>query len=107
MTRQFVHLAALFVQPQPAAPSLNVIVSDAELDHRADAGERLDHGRQQRAITQRHQRVGRETGEQIVHLLGRQNGRFAFLDHMFGSADGMRRIGVLGSNRAEKRCKDG
>ena len=63
-----------------------------ELDHRADAGERVGHRREQRAIAQRYERVGREAGEQIVHLLGRQNRRFAFLDHMFWSAHGMGRI---------------
>ena len=92
MTRQFVHLAALFLQAQPAAPSLNVIVFDAELDDRADAGESVGHGRKQRAIAQRHQRVGREAGEQVVHLLGGENRRFAFLDHVFWSAHGMGRI---------------
>jgi hypothetical protein len=92
MTRQFVHLAAFFLQPQPAAASLDVIVFDAQLDHRADAGEGVGHGREQRAIAQRHQRVGREAGEQVVHLLGREHRRFALLDHMFWSAHGMGRI---------------
>ena len=57
MAGEFGHLAAFFVEPDPAAALLNVVVLDLHGDGRADAGEGVAHESDERAIAEADERA--------------------------------------------------
>ena len=95
-------LAPFLVQPHPAAAALHEVVADFHLQHGVDAGKGVDHGPDQGEIAQADK--GRflyrsvfalccadrlDALEQLAGFLGRQHGRLAFSDDVFGAAHGV------------------
>ncbi len=90
--RRFVFLAAFFVQAHPSAPSLAEIIPDVHLQHRADAGERVDHNADKRAVAQARESACVYRGEQSPCFLAVEHWRAAFGYDMPGSAHRVRRV---------------
>ncbi len=63
MARSFMFLAALLVQPNPAAASLREIIRDVHLQDRADPGKGIDHGADESAIAQTGECGGVDRGQ--------------------------------------------
>lgn len=80
-------LPALFVQPDPAAFAILVIVRDVHAHHGRDAGEGVDHRRDQSAVAQAHQVGHIDRIQESSRFKSREHRRLAAFDHMFGSAD--------------------
>jgi hypothetical protein len=67
MAGHLVFLAALFVEPYPAAPALGEVVAHLHFDDGVHAGDGVDHDADQRAVAQTPgQRVGRDGVQQRV-----------------------------------------
>ena len=106
MTGAGMLLAALPVQPDPAAATLQEVVSDPHSQNGADAGEAVDHGADERPIAQTYQQgflglspvtvlPGLErldAVEQGAGFLGGQYRRLALLEGVFGAAHGVGRV---------------
>ena len=92
MAGDLVLLAALLVQPDPAAASLRVVVLDLHPYHRADAGEGVDHHPDQRAIAQPLKRAGINGVEQGARLVAGKHGGLAALDHVFRASHRVCRV---------------
>ena len=88
-----VEFAALFVEAQPPALALLVVVFHVHADDGADPGEGVDHGGQQRPIPEPRGLGEVDRVEQRAGLAGGKHGGLALLDHVFGTSDGSGRIG--------------
>ena len=86
-------LAALFVEAQPPALSLLVVVLDVHADHGAHAGEGVDHGGEQSPVAEPRGFFEVNRVEQGSGLAGGKHRCFALLDDMLGSTHGSGRIG--------------
>ena len=75
------HLAALLVEPHPAAALLHVEV----FDRRADASEGVAHQSDQGAVAEPEQGSGVDRGQELVHLLRREDGGLALADAVLRS----------------------
>ena len=82
----FLVLAALFAEPDPGPASLDEDVICAHFQDDPDVGEGADHERDQGSVAQSYPRVGHDGIEQVAGFLGREDGRFAFLDGVFRPA---------------------
>ena len=78
MGGHLVFLAAFFVEPDPAAPALNKEILDPHTDHRAHAGEGVDHQADQRTVAQTGQGSGVDGIEQRPRLVWSEHRRLAF-----------------------------
>ena len=110
MTGDGMLLAALLVQPQPAAAALQEVVPDPHAQDGADAGEGVDHGADQRPVAQANQQGfpqgllglgagavlpgadGPDAVEQGAGFLRCQHRRLAPLEGVFGAAHGVGRV---------------
>jgi integrase len=75
MTGKLRHLAALLVQPHPAAALLDVIVLDLHSDGGPDAGEGIAHQGDQNAVTEPEQGSGVDRGKQRLDSPATMNNR--------------------------------
>ncbi len=92
MAGHFVVLAAFLVQADPSAASLRVNIGNAHLENGADAGEGVDHERDQGAIAQADPGAGVDRIEESARFLGGQHGRFAFSDGVLRAAHSACRV---------------
>ena len=110
MTGDYMLLAALLVQPDPAAAPLQEVVPDPHSQNGADAGEGVDHGADERPITQTQQQgfpqgflgIGPvavlhgpdrpDAVEQGAGFLRGQHRRLARLEGVSGAAHGVGRV---------------
>ena len=106
MTGNYMLLAALLVQPDPAAAPLHEVVPDPHSQDGADAGEGVDHGADQRPVAQTNQQGfpgfgpiavlhgsdGPDAVEQGAGFLCSQHRRLALLEGVFGAAHGVGRV---------------
>jgi hypothetical protein len=86
------HLAALLVQPHPAAALLHIEVFNLHSGGCTDAGEGVAHQADQSAIAQPEQGSGVDRGQQRVHLLDREHGGLALANAVFRSPYRMGRV---------------
>jgi hypothetical protein len=100
-------LAALLVQADPSTSPLHKIIADLHLQNRADAGEAVSHGADQRPVAQAHE-VGvircdtvfggrphdRDAVEQRAGFVCGDDRGFALFHDIFRSAHGVGRIDV-------------
>lgn len=109
MAGDFMELAAFFVEPQPAAFALGIVVLDQHPDRRGHAREAVEHGGDERAVAQAHQRISRNGIQELPSFFGREHGRFALLDDVLGAAHGRGRIEVddLADHQPVKKHADG
>ncbi len=70
MAGKLSHLAALLVQPYPAAALLDIEVFDLHSGGRSDTGEGVAHQSNQGTIAEPEQGSGVDRGQQLTHLLG-------------------------------------
>jgi len=89
----FVALAAFLVQTDPPTFALGVVILDPHGDDGANPSEGIGHYRDQRAVTQAHERRDVDAVEQLAGLFGGQHRGLAALNDMLGPAHGMGRVG--------------
>ncbi len=75
---RFMLLAALLMQAHPSMPPLREIIAHVHLQHRADAGEGVNHHADQRAIAQAGQRAGINRGQQRARFVRSSTGVLPF-----------------------------
>src|SRR6266849_1979990 len=92
MAGELVHLAALLVEPHPAAALLDVVVLNLHCDGGADAREGVTHERYERAIAETDERVGLDRIEKRPHLLGREYRGLTLLHAVPWATDGVRGV---------------
>src|SRR6185312_8438467 len=85
-------LAAFFVQPYPASPTLGVVIPDIHLQDRADAGKGVNHYGDERAVAQSRERAYVDGGEQGARLLTVEHGSTTLLHNVFGTTNRVCRI---------------
>ena len=99
MGGHLVVLAAFFGEPDPPAFGLGEVVVDAHGDDGRDAGEGVDHGGDEGAVTEADE-VGDVDGvEELAGLGGEEDGGLAAFDLVLGSSDGGG--GVCGDDLAD------
>ena len=88
-----VELAALFVEAQPPALALPVVVLDVHANHGADAGKGVDHGGEEGPVPEPRGPAEVDRVEQGSGLAGGKHGCLALLDDVLGTADGSCGVG--------------
>ena len=78
-------LAAFFVQPDPPAPTLQVIIFDAHADDGADAGEGVDHQAEEGPIAESDHVRGVDRIEQLTGFVGSEHTGLALPDGILGA----------------------
>ena len=94
MAGELGHLAALFVQPHPAAALLHIEVFNLHSGGRSDAGEGVPHKSDQGSVAEPEQGSGVDRGQKFPHLVGREDGSLAFADAVLRAPYRMGRVGL-------------
>jgi hypothetical protein len=92
MAGDFMELHVLFVETQPGALALRVVVLDEHADHSRHSGEAVEHHRDECGIAQANDGVVGNRIEELTRLFSGQYRRFALLDDVFWPTHGRRRI---------------
>jgi hypothetical protein len=99
MHRDFVEFAALFVQPEPPAFSVLVVVLHVEAGYRADPGKTVDHDPDQRSVPETDEGRAIDAFEEGPGILGSEDRCLSALQDVSGAADRSR--GIHGQDLAE------
>jgi hypothetical protein len=92
MGREFVVLAAFFLEPEPRPLSVRVEVLDVHAGHSADASEAENHDGDDRTVAQADQCRGVDTVEEFAGVIGGQDGRLSTLHDVTRAAHGGRGV---------------
>jgi glyoxylase-like metal-dependent hydrolase (beta-lactamase superfamily II) len=86
--------AALFMQAEPVAPAVGIVILHPHADHSADAREGVNHGANQGAVAQVCNAAGINRLDERAGLFGTQHRHFALFIDVFRALDGCGRIAL-------------
>lgn len=99
--------SSLFVQAEPHAASLGVVVIHVHADGRGDAGEAVDHDGDECPVPQADDGIAVDGVEQLAGFGRDENGGLAFFHDMFGATDresGIERHDLSNDEELEQRA---